>query len=64
MVTMRNRPLRSEREATLKPPQAQNRMDHATRHTALTVAAVLSFYTARSIRLDNESSKLLLLSPQ
>ena len=38
-------------------------MDLATRHTALTVAAVLSYYTARSIRLDNESSKLLLLTP-
>ena len=29
----------------------------------VTVAAVLSFFTARSVRLDNESSKLLLLTP-
>ena len=50
-------------DPTLKPPKGQNHMDLATRHTALTVAAVLSYYTARSIRLDNESSKLLLLTP-
>ena len=40
-----------------------NHMDNNTKHTALTVAAVLSYYTARSVRLDNESSKLLLLTP-
>ena len=33
------------------------------RDSVLTVAAVLSFFTARSVRLDNESSKLLLLTP-
>ncbi len=38
-------------------------MDRPTRHTALTLAAVVSFYTARSVRIDNESSKLLLLTP-
>ena len=31
--------------------------------TALTIAAVVSFYIARSVRIDNESSKLLLLTP-
>ena len=29
----------------------------------LQIAAVISYYTARSIRIDNESSKLLLLTP-
>ncbi len=39
-------------------------MDLETRKTALTIAAaVVSFYTARSVRIDNESSKLLLLTP-
>ena len=48
---------------TLKPGPS-NHMDLETRKTALTIAAaVVSFYTARSVRIDNESSKLLLLTP-
>ena len=47
---------------TLKPGPS-NHMDLDTRTTALTIAAVVSFYTARSVRIDNESSKLLLLTP-
>ena len=35
-------------DPTLKPPKGQNHMDLATRHTALTVAAVLSYYTSIS----------------
>ena len=38
-------------------------MEQSSRDSVLTVAAVLSFFTARSVRLDNESSKLLLLTP-
>ena len=38
-------------------------MDQSSRDSVLTVAAVLSYFTARSVRLDNESSKLLLLTP-
>ena len=47
----------------LKPGLANNHMEQSSRDSVLTVAAVLSFFTARSVRLDNESSKLLLLTP-
>ena len=36
-------------------------LDRASLDTVLTVAGVLSFFTARSIRLNDENSKLLLL---
>ena len=36
---------------------------HASLDTVLTIAGVLSFFTARSIRLNDENSKLLLLAP-
>ena len=45
----------------LKPGLANNHMEQSSRDSVLT--AVLSFFTARSVRLDNESSKLLLLTP-
>ena len=38
-------------------------IDRASLDTVLTVAGVLSFFTARSIRLNDENSKLLLLAP-
>ena len=38
-------------------------IDRASLNTVLTVAGVLSFFTARSIRLNDENSKLLLLAP-
>ena len=44
-------------------PGPSNHMDQSSRDSVLTVAAVLSYFTARSVRLDNESSKLLLLTP-
>ena len=47
----------------LKPGLANNHMEQSSRDSVLTVAAVLSFFTARSVHLDNESSKLLLLTP-
>ena len=47
----------------LKPGLSNNHMDQSSRDSVLTVAAVLSYFTARSVRLDNESSKLLLLTP-
>ena len=38
-------------------------IDRTSLDTVLTVAGVLSFFTARSIRLNDENSKLLLLAP-
>ena len=38
-------------------------LDRASLDTVLTVAGVLSFFTARSIRPNDENSKLLLLAP-
>ena len=38
-------------------------LDRASLNTVLTVAGVLSFFTARSFRLNDENSKLLLLAP-
>ena len=35
----------------------------SSRNTVLQVAATISYYTARNIRLDSESSKLLILAP-
>ena len=35
----------------------------ASRATALQIAATISYYVARNVRLDSESSKLLILSP-
>ena len=46
------------------PAITQNaHIDRASLDTVLTVAGVLSFFTARSIRLSDENSKLLLLAP-
>ena len=46
---------------SLKTPAA--RLPAASIRHAIQVTAVISYYTARSIRVDNESSKLLLLTP-
>ena len=44
-------------------PGPSNHMDLSSWDSVLTVAAVLSYFTARSVCLDNESSELLLLTP-
>ena len=46
---------------SLKTPAA--RLPAASIRHSIQVAAVISYYTARSFRVDNESSKLLLLTP-
>ena len=50
--------------STGPPPNALSRLPLPAVRQVLQIAAVMSFFVARFIRIDNESSKLLLLSPE
>ena len=43
--------------------RSSTRMLNSSRSIALQIAATISYYVARNVRLDSESSKLLILSP-